>query len=106
MTPAASRELLARLAREHAVLITVEEGAIGGFGSHVATRLSQLGLLDHGLKFRPLVMPDRYFEQSGQNDMYAQAGLDRHGIVATALTALGDETHAAQVLRAAGLDGL
>ncbi|HWJ87043.1 MAG TPA: 1-deoxy-D-xylulose-5-phosphate synthase [Pelagibacterium sp.] len=99
-------ELLARLAREHAVLITVEEGAIGGFGSHVATRLSQLGLLDHGLKFRPLVMPDRYFEQSGQDDMYAQAGLDRNGIVATALTALGDETHAAQVLRAAGLDGL
>lgn len=97
-------ELLARLAREHAVLITVEEGAIGGFGSHVATRLAQLGLLDNGLKFRPLVMPDRYIEQAGQNDMYAQAGLDRTGIVTTALQALGDEENALRALRAVGQD--
>ncbi|SDG75543.1 1-deoxy-D-xylulose-5-phosphate synthase [Pelagibacterium luteolum] len=97
-------ELLARLAREHAVLITAEEGAIGGFGSHVATRLAQLGLLDNGLKFRPLVMPDRYIDHAGQGDMYAEAGLDRAGIVATALTALGDEINAADVLRAAGRD--
>jgi 1-deoxy-D-xylulose-5-phosphate synthase len=95
-------DLLARLAREHAVLLTVEEGAIGGFGSHVATRLAQLGLLDNGLKFRPLMMPDRYIEQASQADMYAEAGLDRAGIVATALTAIGDEAHALQVLKAAG----
>ncbi|WP_332712323.1 1-deoxy-D-xylulose-5-phosphate synthase [Pelagibacterium mangrovi] len=95
-------DLLARLARGHAVLITVEEGAIGGFGSHVATRLAQLGLLDHGLKFRPLVMPDRYIEQAGQTDMYAEAGLDRNGIVETALLALGDQENALRALRAAG----
>ncbi|WP_246473102.1 1-deoxy-D-xylulose-5-phosphate synthase [Pelagibacterium limicola] len=93
-------DLLARLARNHAVLLTVEEGAIGGFGSHVATRLAQLGLLDGGLKFRPLLMPDRYIDQAGQDDMYAQAGLDRNGIVATALTAIGDEALALQALKA------
>lgn len=99
-------DLLARLARNHAVLLTVEEGAIGGFGSHVATRLAQLGLLDNGLKFRPLIMPDHYIEHAGQDDMYAQAGLDRAGVVATALTAIGDEAHALQVLKAAGREGL
>ena len=95
-------DLLARLAREHTALITVEEGSIGGFGSHVATRLAQLGLLDNGLKFRPLTMPDRYVEQAGQPDMYAQAGLDRNGIVATALAALGTEVAAEKALRALG----
>ena len=93
-------ELLADLARNHAVLLTVEEGAIGGFGSHVATRLAQLGLLDNGLKFRPLVMPDRFIDQASQNDMYAQSGLDRHGIVATALQAFGNEAGALAALRA------
>lgn len=92
-------DLLARLAKNHAVLLTVEEGAIGGFGSHVATRLAQLGLLDNGLKFRPMNMPDRYIDQAGQEDMYAQAGLDRSGIVATALTALGDDTHVVKALK-------
>ena len=95
-------ELLADLARNHAVLLTVEEGAIGGFGSHVATRLAQLGLLDNGLKFRPLVMPDRFIDQASQNDMYAQSGLDRHGIVATALQAFGNEAGALAALRAVG----
>ena len=99
-------ELLARLAREHALLITVEEGTIGGFGSHVATRLAQLGLLDNGLKFRPLMMPDRYIEHASQADMYAQAGLDRDGIVETALLTLGDQENALRALRAAGHDTL
>src|SRR5690606_7552670 len=80
--------LLTQLAKNHTVLLTVEEGAIGGFGSHVATRLAQLGLLDNGLKFRPLIMPDYYVDHAGQDDMYAQVGLDRNGIVATALTAI------------------
>ena len=71
----------------------------------MATRLAQLGLLDNGLKFRPLSMPDRYVEQAGQPDMYAQAGLDRTGIVATALTALGNDVDAARALRALVNDG-
>lgn len=98
-------ELLADLARNHAVLLTVEEGAIGGFGSHVATRLAQLGLLDHGLKFRPLMMPDRYIDQASQADMYAQAGLDRTAIVETALRAFGDEADALKALRTVGHEG-
>jgi 1-deoxy-D-xylulose-5-phosphate synthase len=89
-------KLLARLAKEHEVLITIEEGGIGGFGSHVATFLASHGLLDGKLKFRPLMIPDLFTEQAGVNDMYAVAGLDRAGIVATALTTLGIETAAAQ----------
>jgi 1-deoxy-D-xylulose-5-phosphate synthase len=88
--------LLARLAREHEVLITIEEGGIGGFGSHAATFLASHGLLDGKLKFRPLMIPDVFTEQAGVNDMYAAAGLDRAGIVATALTTLGIDTAAAQ----------
>jgi len=86
--------LLARLAKEHEVLITIEEGGIGGFGSHVATFLASHGLLDGKLKFRPLMIPDVFTEQAGVNDMYAVAGLDRAGIVATALTTLGIDTAA------------
>jgi 1-deoxy-D-xylulose-5-phosphate synthase len=81
--------LLTRLANEHEVLITVEEGGLGGFGGHVATFLARNGLLDGKLKFRPLMMPDMFTEQAGVNDMYAVAGLDRAGIVATALQTLG-----------------
>ncbi|MHB1111421.1 MAG: transketolase C-terminal domain-containing protein, partial [Devosia sp.] len=66
-----------------------EEGGIGGFGSHVATFLASNGLLDGKLRFRPLMMPDTFTEQASQNDMYAEAGLDRAGIVAAALGALG-----------------
>ncbi|WP_374626243.1 transketolase C-terminal domain-containing protein, partial [Devosia sp.] len=80
--------LIARLAREHELLVTVEENGIGGFGSHVATFLASNGLLDGKLKFRPLMIPDQFTEQAGVNDMYAAAGLDRAGIVATVLTTL------------------
>jgi len=82
-------ELIARLAQSHDVLLTVEEGGIGGFGSHVATFLARNGLLDGKLRFRPLMIPDTFTEQAGVNDMYAEAGLDRAGIVATALKTLG-----------------
>ncbi len=83
-------ELVARLAHDHEMLITLEESGIGGFGSHVATFLSANGMLDAGkLKFRPLMIPDRFTEQAGQADMYAEAGLDRAGIVATVLGTLG-----------------
>jgi 1-deoxy-D-xylulose-5-phosphate synthase len=84
-------DLIARLAREHEVLITVEEGGIGGFGSHVATFLATHGLLDGKVKFRPLMMPDSFVEQAGVGDMYAAAGLDRTGIVATVLATMGIE---------------
>jgi 1-deoxy-D-xylulose-5-phosphate synthase len=86
--------LIARLAREHEVLISIEEGGIGGFGSHVATFLARSGLLDGRLRFRPLMIPDLFTEQAGINDMYAQAGLDRAGIVATVLTTMGIATDA------------
>jgi 1-deoxy-D-xylulose-5-phosphate synthase len=82
-------DLVARLAREHEVLITIEEGGIGGFGSHVATFLAQNGLLDGKVKFRPLMIPDVFVEQASVNDMYAAAGLDRAGIVATVLATMG-----------------
>ena len=82
-------EMLARLAEEHDVLITIEEGGIGGFGSHVATWLAANGKLDGKLRFRPLMMPDTFIEQAGMEDMYADAGLDRAGIVATVLDTLG-----------------
>ncbi len=82
-------DLIARLAASHDVLISTEEGSIGGFGSHVATFLASNGLLDGKLRFRPLMIPDRFVEHASQADMYADAGLDRDGIVSTALTALG-----------------
>ena len=86
------RELIARLAATHEVLLTVEEGGLGGFGSHVATFLAREGLLDGKLRFRPLMITDAFTEQASQAEMYAEAGLDRAGIVAAALTTLGIET--------------
>jgi len=92
-------ELIAKLASSHDVLLTAEEGSIGGFGSHVATFLASNGLLDGKLRFRPLMIPDRFVEHASQADMYADAGLDRAGIVATALTTLGyDEAAKAAAL--------
>jgi 1-deoxy-D-xylulose-5-phosphate synthase len=91
-------ELVASLAQDHDVLLTIEEGGIGGFGSHVATFLARNGLLDGKLRFRPLMIPDRFTEQSSQADMYAEAGLDRAGIVAAVLSALGDEASAMRAL--------
>ncbi len=81
-------DLVARLAREHAVLVTIEEGAIGGFGSHVAQHLARTGMLENGLKFRSLFMPDAFVEQANPAQMIAEAGLDPAGILRTVLSAL------------------
>jgi 1-deoxy-D-xylulose-5-phosphate synthase len=84
-------DLIRQLARHHEVLITIEEGAVGGFGSHVLQFLAMEGLLDHGLKVRPLIMPDVWMEQAKPDAMYAKAGLDRAGIVSTVFRALGQK---------------
>ncbi|HXP31922.1 MAG TPA: 1-deoxy-D-xylulose-5-phosphate synthase [Stellaceae bacterium] len=81
--------LIERLAREHEVLITIEEGAVGGFGSHVIHYLAGAGLLDHGLKLRPMVLPDRFIDHDQPALQYEAAGLNAHHIVQTALAALG-----------------
>jgi 1-deoxy-D-xylulose-5-phosphate synthase len=88
-------DLIRRLAREHEVLITVEEGAIGGFAAHVMQFLAQGGLLDRGVKIRPLTLPDFFIDQDSPEKMYEVAGLDAKTIVATALNALGREREAA-----------
>jgi 1-deoxy-D-xylulose-5-phosphate synthase len=85
------RDLVLRLAREHEVLVTIEEGSVGGFGSHVLEMLAREGVLDHGLKIRPMVLPDIFQDQDSPAKMYEQAGLDARGIVTTALAALGRE---------------
>src|SRR3954464_7239432 len=82
-------DLLLRLAREHEVLITIEEGAIGGFAAHVLQALALSGVLDGGLKVRPMVLPDIFIDQDSPAAMYATAGLDAKGIVTKAFEALG-----------------
>ncbi len=84
-------DLIRQLARHHDVLITIEEGAVGGFGSHVLQFLALEGLLETGLKVRPLVLPDLWMEQAKPEAMYAKAGLDRAGIVSTVFRALGQQ---------------
>jgi 1-deoxy-D-xylulose-5-phosphate synthase len=84
-------DLILRLARDHEVLITVEEGAVGGFGGFVLQMLAGHGALDRGVKVRTLTLPDIYQDQDKPDVMYAQAGLDAEGIVHTALLALGQE---------------
>jgi 1-deoxy-D-xylulose-5-phosphate synthase len=84
-------DLVLRLAKEHEVLITVEEGAIGGFGAHVMQALAQNGALDQGLKLRCMVLPDRFIDQDSPAAMYAAAGLDAKGIVAKVFEALGKD---------------
>ncbi|MCF3640624.1 1-deoxy-D-xylulose-5-phosphate synthase [Rhizobium sp. TRM95111] len=84
-------DLLRQLARHHEVLITIEEGAVGGFGSHVLQFLAIEGLLDTGLKVRPLVLPDVWMDQAKPETMYARAGLDRAGIVTTVFNTLGQK---------------
>jgi 1-deoxy-D-xylulose-5-phosphate synthase len=84
-------ELLRQLARHHEVLVTIEDGGIGGFGSHVLQALTQEGLLDSGLKVRSLVLPDRFIEQNKPAAMYTEAGLDADGITASVMAALGKD---------------
>jgi 1-deoxy-D-xylulose-5-phosphate synthase len=87
-------DLIRRLAREHEVLITVEEGAIGGFASHVMQFLALDGAFDRGLKMRPMTLPDRFIDQDTPERMYEAAQLDARSIVAKALNALGRESEA------------
>jgi 1-deoxy-D-xylulose-5-phosphate synthase len=83
------RELILRLAATHKLLITVEEGATGGFGAHVLALLSEAGALDNGLKVRTMALPDKFLDHDKPDRMYAAAGLDAKGIVAKAVAALG-----------------
>ncbi|MCC6888956.1 MAG: 1-deoxy-D-xylulose-5-phosphate synthase [Hyphomicrobiales bacterium] len=82
-------DLVLRLAREHEVLITIEEGSIGGFGTYVMQALAEHGALDRGFKVRCMVLPDVFIDQDSPAAMYAQAGLDAKGIVAKVFAALG-----------------
>jgi len=92
------RELLFRLAANHEVLITIEEGSIGGFGSFVMQMLSAEGVLDgtgaRSLKFRSMVLPDRFLDHDKPEKLYAGAGLDAKGIVAKVIATLGHERDA------------
>ncbi|MCZ4288315.1 1-deoxy-D-xylulose-5-phosphate synthase [Hoeflea alexandrii] len=87
-------DLIRQLARHHEVLVTIEEGSVGGFGSHVLQFLSNEGLLDGGLRVRSLVMPDMFMDHASPDAMYARAGLDRKGIVDTVFRALNAENRA------------
>ncbi len=84
-------DLVLRLAREHEVLVTIEEGAVGGFGAYVLQALAQNGLLDRGLRVRSLVLPDVFIEQDAPAAQYHKAGLDARGIVAAVFEALGKD---------------
>ncbi len=87
-------DMIRRLAREHEVRITIEEGAIGGFASPVMQFLALEGVFDKGLKIRPMTLPDRFLDQDTPEKMYAAAHLDARSIVAVALNALGREKEA------------
>jgi 1-deoxy-D-xylulose-5-phosphate synthase len=82
-------ELVRRLAREHEVLITIEEGAIGGFATHVMHDLAHAGLLESGVKFRPMTLPDFFIDHDAPQKQYDVAGLNARHIVSQALAALG-----------------
>ncbi|WP_375574293.1 1-deoxy-D-xylulose-5-phosphate synthase [Ahrensia marina] len=90
-------DLVARLAREHEVLITVEEGSVGGFGSFVLHALNDAALLDGRLKLATLTLPDRYIDQDSPAKMVAEAGLDADGIVRSVFKLLGREEYVAPV---------
>jgi 1-deoxy-D-xylulose-5-phosphate synthase len=93
-------DLILRLAREHQVLITVEEGSIGGFGSQVMHSLAEHGALDAGLRLRSMVLPDLFIDQASPGAMYAQAGLDAKAIVAKVLGVMGRDMIETTIRRA------
>jgi 1-deoxy-D-xylulose-5-phosphate synthase len=90
-------DLVLRLAREHEVLVTIEEGSVGGFGSFVMQALAEHGVFDAGLKFRAMVLPDVFLDHDTPAAMYAAAGLDAKGIVAKVFEALGKDAAAETV---------
>ncbi|SFG96455.1 1-deoxy-D-xylulose-5-phosphate synthase [Sulfitobacter dubius] len=83
------RDMILKLAAEHEALITIEEGAVGGFGSHVAQLLADAAVFDKGLKFRSMVLPDTFIDQASPADMYAVAGMNAEQITAKVLDVLG-----------------
>ena len=84
-------ELITRLANSHEVLITIEEGSVGGFGSHVLSYLANQGAMDRGLKIRSMTLPDIFQDHDTPYKQYDQAGLNAPQIVAKALEALGTQ---------------
>ena len=83
------RDLILSLAADHEALITIEEGAVGGFGSHVAQLLADEGVFDQGLKYRSMVLPDTFIDQASPKDMYAAAAMNAEHIEAKVLDVLG-----------------
>ncbi|MDP5359774.1 MAG: 1-deoxy-D-xylulose-5-phosphate synthase, partial [Paracoccaceae bacterium] len=83
------RDMILRMAADHDTLITVEEGAVGGFGSHVAQLLADEGVFDHGLKFRSMVLPDIFIDQANPKNMYDVAGMNAEHIEAKVLEVMG-----------------
>jgi 1-deoxy-D-xylulose-5-phosphate synthase len=83
------RDLIADLARDHEVLITIEEGSVGGFGAHVLHALADMGLLDDDLKVRTMVLPDIFQDHDSSEAMYREAGLDAEAIVTLVTSLLG-----------------
>ncbi|XP_020097228.1 probable 1-deoxy-D-xylulose-5-phosphate synthase, chloroplastic isoform X1 [Ananas comosus] len=92
-------DLVRQLCREHDFLITVEEGTIGGFGSHVSQFIALDGLLDRSVKWRPIVLPDKYIEHATPREQLEMAGLSGHHIAATALSLLGRNRDALLLMR-------
>tara|TARA_X000000950_G_scaffold218311_1_gene262767 strand:- start:47 stop:808 length:762 start_codon:yes stop_codon:yes gene_type:complete len=90
------REMILSLAADHEALITIEEGAVGGFGSHVAQLLADEGVFDAGLKYRSMVLPDIFIDQASPADMYAVAGMNAEHIEAKVLDVLGIASIGAQ----------
>lgn len=90
------RDMILSLAESHEALIAVEEGAIGGFGSHVAQLLAEEGIFDRGLAYRSMVLPDRFVDQASPTEMYAAAAMSAEHIEANALSALGVAVPAAR----------
>jgi 1-deoxy-D-xylulose-5-phosphate synthase len=93
-------DLIRRLAREHEVMITIEEGSVGGFGSHVMQLMALEGLLENGLKFRPMTLPDVFLDHDKPEVQYDRAGLTSRHIVSMALKALGRAKEAAEAASA------
>jgi 1-deoxy-D-xylulose-5-phosphate synthase len=94
------QELIEKLMRSHEVVLTIEEGAIGGLGAHVLTFASDAGLTDNGLKVRTMRLPDLFQDQDAPDKQYAEAGLDADSIVATALKALRHNSAGVEEARA------
>ncbi len=90
-------DMVLKLAREHEILLTIEEGSIGGFGSHVMQTLAENGMLDGGLRMRSMVLPDEFLDHNSPAAMYARAGLDAKGIVAKVFETLGKDFKAETV---------